>query len=187
MRAIYCALLHHPVKDRAGDTVTTAVTTLDVHDIARSARTYALRGYFVVSPIEAQHALIGRILEHWESGAGRRRMPERGQALAICRPLHSLEDVCGWVREQEGQTPELWATAARPPVGKTLVGFEDGRGRLALDGPPVVLLFGTGHGLADDLLRAADVLLSPIAGRDGYNHLSVRSAAAIVFDRLLGA
>ena len=51
---VYCALVHHPVKDRAGQTVTTAVTNLDVHDIARSARTFGLRRYYVVTPIEAQ-------------------------------------------------------------------------------------------------------------------------------------
>ncbi|MGW8301987.1 MAG: RNA methyltransferase [Desulfobacterales bacterium] len=29
-------------------------------------------------------------------------------------------------------------------------------------------------------------MLEPIAGKTDYNHLSVRSAAAIIFDRLLG-
>jgi len=29
-------------------------------------------------------------------------------------------------------------------------------------------------------------MLEPIAGTTGYNHLSVRSAAAIILDRLLG-
>ena len=87
MSPVYCALVHYPVRDRAGDTVTTAVTTLDVHDIARSGRTYGLRGYYVVTPIEAQHALTRRILEHWDSGAGRKRMPERHEALSICTSI----------------------------------------------------------------------------------------------------
>jgi hypothetical protein len=54
----------------------------------------------------------------------------------------------------------------------------------ALDGS--VTCWGyTGYGLADTVLEQADALLEPIRGRDGYNHLSVRSAAAILFDRLL--
>ena len=68
---VYCALVHHPVRDRAGQTVTTAVTNLDVHDIARSARTFGLRRYYVVTPIEAQHVLVQRIIDHWTHGAGR--------------------------------------------------------------------------------------------------------------------
>lgn len=44
MSPLYCALVHHPVRDRGGNAVTTAVTNLDVHDIARTARTYGLRG-----------------------------------------------------------------------------------------------------------------------------------------------
>jgi hypothetical protein len=48
-----------------------------------------------------------------------------------------------------------------------------------------LLLFGTGWGLADEVLEAADALLPPLAGPSGYNHLSVRAAAAIVLDRLL--
>jgi tRNA (guanine37-N1)-methyltransferase len=39
----------------------------------------------------------------------------------------------------------------------------------------------------DSVIESADVLLEPIHGVAGYNHLSVRAAAAIVFDRLFGA
>jgi hypothetical protein len=40
--------------------------------------------------------------------------------------------------------------------------------------------------LADGLLESADLLLEPIAAASDYNHLSVRAAAAIILDRLLG-
>jgi tRNA (guanine37-N1)-methyltransferase len=50
---------------------------------------------------------------------------------------------------------------------------------------PWLILFGTGHGLAAEVLERADVALPPI--RPGvYNHLSVRAAAAITLDRLFG-
>jgi hypothetical protein len=40
--------------------------------------------------------------------------------------------------------------------------------------------------LAEEFISKADYVLDPIAGTADYNHLSVRSAAAIIFDRLLG-
>ena len=51
----------------------------------------------------------------------------------------------------------------------------------------VLLLLGTAWGLAPEVLAMADGVLPPIRGVSGFNHLSVRSAAAILFDRLLGA
>ena len=38
-RRLAIALVHHPVLDKGGAIVTTALTNLDVHDLARSART----------------------------------------------------------------------------------------------------------------------------------------------------
>jgi hypothetical protein len=51
-------------------------------------------------------------------------------------------------------------------------------------GPPELLLLGTGWGLAAEVLERVDDVLEPIAGSGPYNHLSVRTAAAIVLDRL---
>jgi len=188
MSRVYCALLHHPVKDRAGETVSTAVTNLDVHDIARSARTFELRRYYVVTPIEAQHVLVRRIIDHWTLGAGRRRIPERHVALALCESLASLELAIADVERREGVRPQLVATAARLTLQRPLTGFAEARARIRSDPAPFLILFGTGHGLADSVLAQADLLLEPISGvgADPYNHLSVRAAAAIVLDRLLG-
>jgi hypothetical protein len=52
--------------------------------------------------------------------------------------------------------------------------------------PPVLLLFGTGWGLTEEVLAAADRRLEPIQGAGDFNHLSVRAACAITLDRLLG-
>ena len=185
-RGVYCALVHHPVKDRQGATVTTAVTNLDVHDIARSARTYGLRRYYVVTPIEAQHLLVRRIIEHWTTGAGRRRIPERHVALELCESTATLELASADVERRAGAPPRLVATAARPTVQRPLTGFADARAQLGAADRPWLIVFGTGHGLADSVLERADVLLAPIVGAGDYNHLSVRAAAAIVLDRLLG-
>jgi hypothetical protein len=185
---VYCALVHHPVKDRAGQTVTTAVTNLDVHDIARSARTFGLRRYYVVTPIEAQHVLVQRIIEHWTQGAGRKRIPERHVALSLCESVATLEQAVADVTRREGERPQLVATAARPTVQRPLTRFAEASELLRSGAAPYLIVFGTGHGLADSVLAQADLLVEPIAGtgEDGYNHLSVRAAAAIVLDRLLG-
>jgi hypothetical protein len=184
---VYCALLHHPVRDRAGETVTTAVTNLDVHDIARSARTYGVRGYYVVTPIAVQHVLVRRIMEHWTSGAGRRRIPERHLALERCLPIASLQAAIDDITTREGRAPRLIATAARPAQGRSPTGFDEVRRELAASSDPFLILFGTGYGLVDALLVQADILLAPIEPASDYNHLSVRAAAAIVLDRLRGA
>src|SRR5262245_26142241 len=89
----YVSLLHHPVFDKSGRTVTTAVTNLDIHDIARASRTFGLAGYFVVTPIEAQRALVGQIVGHWTEGSGREHNDKRTDALSLVRVVPSLDDV----------------------------------------------------------------------------------------------
>jgi hypothetical protein len=51
---------------------------------------------------------------------------------------------------------------------------------------PCVLVFGTAWGLSEALMETADYILVPVSGPEDYNHLSVRSAAAIILDRLMG-
>lgn len=186
MSPVYCALVHHPVRDRRGETVTTALTNLDVHDLSRSSRTYGLSGFYVISPIAAQQRIVQAILEHWDTGAGKDRVPERREALSLCAASHSVDAAAQAIEAREGIAPEWIGTAARPQQGKTLLSFEAARARIRDGGAPLLLLFGTGHGLAAELLGRVDALLAPIRPSSGYNHLSVRAAAAIIFDRLLG-
>ena len=84
-----------------------------------------------------------------------------------------------------GPGAEVWVTSARPLPGH--LGHAAARKRLLDPGGPVLLVLGTGWGLADEVTSTADVTLSPIESPrpDGYNHLSVRAAAAIFLDRLL--
>jgi len=51
---------------------------------------------------------------------------------------------------------------------------------------PYLILFGTGWGMTEELIGKADAVLPPILGENEYNHLSVRSATAIILDRLIG-
>ena len=185
MSPTYCALVHHPVLDRAGEEVTTSVTNLDVHDIARSARTYGLRGYFVVNPIEAQQPVVQKIIDHWSTGAGIKRFPERTEAIELVVICKSIDDAIAEIERREGQSPRLVATSARGGPDRSTYGQE--AGQLRGEARPTLLLFGTGHGLSPSILERCDAILAPIEGATGYNHLSVRAAAAITLDRLLGA
>ncbi len=182
MSPLYCALVHHPVLDRNGDEVTTSVTNLDVHDIARSARTYGLRGYFVVSPIEAQRPVVQRIIDHWSTGPGTKRFPERTEAIALVSVCRSVDEAIAAIEQREGQPPRLVATSAKG--GPERSSYPEEAARLRAESRPTLLLFGTGHGLSANVLDRADVFLAPIEGPTDFNHLSVRAAAAIVFDRL---
>ena len=184
MSAVYCALIHYPVVNRQGEEVTTSVTNLDVHDIARSARTYGLRGYFVVSPIEAQHPVVQRIVDHWCSGAGKNRFPERGEAIALVETCLCVDDAIAAIEAREGQTPRLVVTSAKSGPDRT--SYAEEAERLRTGSQPTLLLFGTGHGLSDRVLQRADVFLEPIVGPTDFNHLSVRAAVAITLDRLFG-
>jgi hypothetical protein len=183
MRRLAAALVHHPVLDRQGAIVTTAITNLDLHDIARSVHTYGLSDLFVVHPVAAQRELCERVREHWTHGSGARRIPDRTPAMRGITTVVTLDDA---VRAL-GDAVEVWTTSASPRVGA--VSHADARGRLASDGPPVLLVFGTGWGLAEEICARAQLHLAPILSLrpDGYNHLSVRAAAAILFDRLCGA
>ena len=103
-RRVYCALVHYPVKDREGASVSTSVTNLDVHDIARSSRTYQLSGYYLVTPITAQHAIIERILGHWEPGAaGAGRIPQRAEALRLITIARSIEEAIEDIQQRDGR------------------------------------------------------------------------------------
>jgi hypothetical protein len=172
------------VVDAQRAVVTTAVTNLDVHDLARSARTYGCSDYFVVHPIAAQRELVARICDHWTEGPGGRRIPDRADALGLVRIVDSLDAAFAALGGRD--RVETWATAARD-LGATLA-FRDARRRLeAAEGKPVLVLFGTGWGLAPTVVESADALLEPIVGtRGAYNHLSVRAACAVALDRLLG-
>ena len=183
MRSLAAVLVHHPVVDRRGDIVTTAITNLDLHDIARSAHTYGVEPFFVAHPVRAQRELARRIREHWITGTGARRIPDRRPAMEALTIVGSLDEALSQLGGRD--SVELWTTSARK--GHQTMEYSTARERLGEAGPQVVLLFGTGWGLAPELLAAADGQLAPILSPrpDGYNHLSVRAAAAITFDRLL--
>ncbi len=185
MKTCSIALVHHPVLDRQGQTITTAVTNVDLHDLARCAKTYGLDRVFVVHPVPAQRELVERIKAHWVEGSGARRIPTREVALAMLQCVPTLEDVYAELGGRDAI--DLYVTAARAESSVTL-GYAEARARMSERAKHALILFGTGWGLAGSVLDDADACLAPIRSeRSAYNHLSVRAACAIVLDRLFGA
>lgn len=183
MKDVSIALVHYPVIDRQGDVITTAITSIDLHDLARSARTYGVRHVFVVHPIAAQRELAERVKAHWVQGSGAKRIPTREPALSLLRIVPALEDAYAELGGRDAV--DVFVTAARTE-GKTSLGFHEARARMEA-GKPSLIVFGTGWGLSKEALDSADARLAPIDGvGSAYNHLSVRAACAIVLDRLLG-
>jgi hypothetical protein len=184
----FLALVHHPVYDRTGKVVTTAVTNLDIHDIARSARTYGLGGYVLITPVELQRDLVRRIVAAWKTPEGQAEHPSRADALGRVAVASSIEEARGWVAKETGQAPDMTVTAARlrPDLAAKTVGYADWAEIAAGRGTPQLVLFGTGWGLTEEVLTAADRILLPIQGKSDYNHLSVRAAVAVILDRLFG-
>lgn len=174
------ALVHHPVVDRRGDEITSTVDHFDVMDGSRLSLTYPLRRLYVVNPVPAQRALVERLIRHGTQAAGRDEA--RGE-FSKTAWAPDLDAVIAEHEQELGTRPTVVATSARPSARD--VGFVAVRERLRA-GEPMLLLVGKAWGLAPRLLDAADVRLEPIDGGTGFNHLSVRSAMAILIDRLLG-
>ena len=179
------ALLHYPVYDKNRRVVATAVTNLDIHDIARLAKTFGLFRYFVVTPIEEQRILAERILNHWQEGWGASYNPTRRAAFDLLRVAPDLDSVLKDLENTYQRPAKIVVTGAR--TGRDNIILSCGLRQLLHDREqPFLLLFGTGWGLTEELFDRADFILEPIKGSGDYNHLSVRTAAAIILDRLLG-
>lgn len=180
---LFVALVHYPVYNRKREVVATAITNLDVHDLARATRTYGGEAYFIVNPLERQRWLLNRIVNHWQFGYGAQTHPNRRDALSIVIPVGSVDEALKEARRICGHMPTTVGTTAR--IWPKAIGFSELRSRMSRGGA-YMILFGTGWGLTDEILHGCDVVLDPIRGVTDYNHLSVRSAAAIILDRLLG-
>jgi len=180
----YLLLVHHPIINKRGDIVTTSVTNLDIHDIARSARTFGFNGYFIITPVKKQHELIKSILDHWNTDTANQYNPDRQSALSFIQVADSIEAAQEKIEAMHKEKAFKVVTGAN---------FKEYNGKekelvegLKIDNRPMMLIFGTGWGLHASVTESADFKLEPIFGSsdDGYNHLSVRSAVAIYCDRI---
>lgn len=182
--ALYAALLHYPVLNKKGGIIGTSITNLDLHDLSRTSATYGIKKLFMITPFNEQNKLLERIVEHWTKGEGGKKNPLRARALNIVQVVNTFEEAITEIERSENNKPLIISTAARNIEGNTT--FKKLRNRISGISTPVLLVFGTGWGIADEILNQSDIILEPIYGQKEYNHLSVRCASAIIMDRLFG-
>ncbi len=176
------ALVHYPVCNKNRETIGSAVTNLDIHDIARAAKTFGLGRFYIVTPYHDQQQLVREIVDHWLTGPGGLYNPDRREALSLVRVVDDIDALLAEVAGK-GQKPALLATCAREH--ELSWSYSTVRKGLA-QGRDFLIFFGTGWGLTSEVLTMMDAMLPPVRGSGEYNHLSVRSAVAIVLDRMLG-
>lgn len=180
---VFIALLHHPVYNKDGEIITTTVTNYDLHDISRAARTYGINKYYVVNQLKSQQALVQRMRDYWTSGFGAQYNKTRHQAFKVMDITDDLDQTIKDIEKRTDQKPTIVTTSAKK--SEDTISFIDLKDKINSNNDPYLVVFGTGWGLTKEIIDKSDYLLEPITGNTGYNHLSVRSAASIIMDRLL--
>ncbi len=171
---MYVALAHWPCLDKNGDEVATAITNLDIHDLARLCLTYGVDTLYIVHPYQSQRDFARKIMDHWLNGFGGEYNPIRKRAFEIVKLVPDIETV----KKETGAFM----------VGTTAKKLESAMSwqKVKEQEQDVCLVFGTGWGLKAEALDSLDAVAEPIEGRGEWNHLSVRSAVSIAIDRVLG-
>jgi len=179
----YVVLLHEGMLNKSGEVVTTSLTLIDIHDMARSGRTYGIKGLFIAHPSPTLHNLADVLHEHWSEGFGSTYNPDRKEAISIVRVVSTLDEALKQIKKNEGKPPRLVATSARHD-SKKRISFSELKEEMEHGATPILLMLGTGWGMSPVLLDKVELILEPVLGPGDYNHLSVRSACAIMLDRL---
>jgi hypothetical protein len=180
---LYIALLHYPVLNKESQVVTTSIANMDLHDIARASQTYGVRGFYVVNPMPAQRELAAEIMNHWQTGYGAFFNKSRKDAFGLVRLKTSLKETNEEIKAEAGYTARTIVTGAN--LKNKLLTFAELKKLIRNDNLPYLLIFGTGSGVTEEIINNADHCLEPIKGTGDYNHLAVRSAVAIILDRIM--
>lgn len=181
---IYVGLVHYPVYNKNNEVVATSVTNFDIHDISRTCRTYDINKYFIITNVDAQKELTNRIINYWTEGDGIDFNKNRKEAFENTEMEDSVQTAIETIKKIEGKPPKIITTSAK--IFHNSVSYEELGKEMIDDNAPYLILFGTGWGLTDEIMKMSYKILEPIRGKTKYNHLSVRSAVSIILDRLLG-
>lgn len=181
MASIHIALIHHPVLNKAGEQICSSLTNLDIHDIARLALFYGVANYWIVHPQPEQQKLLTTILDFWTTSKDLPYNPSRSEALGLIKHTHNFDSLIDNITTQEATRPTIITTTARTMPNQ--ISFHDLKA-LHQSPRPLLLVFGTAYGLDDKIHTRADHILAPLTGAGDYNHLSVRSAVAVILDRV---
>ncbi|WP_239559132.1 RNA methyltransferase [Sporohalobacter salinus] len=166
------------------EVITTTVTNFDLHDIARVSRTYNLSKYYIVNHLESQQDFVKKMQDYWSSDFGAEYNSDRQEAFKVVEVKPDLKAVLNEIESKTGKQPVIIATDARKY--DNTISYKKLRNNIAKQQRPYLILLGTGWGLTQEIIEDADYILEPIYGNGDYNHLSVRSAASIILDRLVG-
>jgi len=178
MKNISVALVHYPVYNKKKEIVASSITNLDIHDIARCARTYGLKKYYVIHPQLSQREFASDMISFWKEGYGKEYNEDRRIAVEIVEIVKDLKEI----ESKFGKHKLIVTTAQERNEGIDIHSLAQ-----EISSNPeenYLLLFGTGWGMSEEIFQLADYTLKPLTGAGDYNHLSVRSAAAIIIDRL---
>jgi tRNA (guanine37-N1)-methyltransferase len=182
----YVVLMHGDVlvgpERRPG---TTSVTSIDIHDIARSSATYGVKQFFIVTPLVDQQRIVTTLLDFWQKGAGIAYNAVRHKAVNQVQVVATIDEVIARIEALEGAKPSLVGTSARCAPHADPISYYD-QDVAWQDQKPLLFVFGTGQGLTDELMARCRYILPPVVGFSKFNHLSVRSAVAIILDRWMG-
>ncbi len=181
MDNLYLALIHHPVSNKKGVTIASALTTIDMHDIARAAMTFGVRGFYVVTPLMDQQVLAHEVIDHWVSGIGGVLNPFRKRALELIRVVSSFEDALSEIKAERGERVVTVATSAVKYDNTVTAGQFAGK---LNNSDSHLIAFGTAWGMSQEFMNSCDYIMEPVCGFTDYNHLSVRSAVSIILDRI---
>ncbi len=184
LNKIYVAVLHYPIIGKDERIVTTAVVNMDVHDIARTCRTYMIKRYYVVNNLPVQKQIVTRVLNFWGSDFGKQYNASRYEALELVKIVSYYEDLIEGIKKEENCEPIKVFTSAKKRAN--MISYDEMKGMILREERPILFLFGTGQGMPKEILETCDVSLEPIREESDYNHLSVRSAVAITLDRVIG-
>ncbi|MFA5478625.1 MAG: RNA methyltransferase [Candidatus Muiribacteriota bacterium] len=180
MNNVNIVLLHNNIVNKYGNIVETSITNIDVHDIARTCRTYGVSEYSIITRLSSQKKLLADMLSYWIDGDGGNINPDRKTALSIVNHYDDLSEL-----EKKYADFKYIVTDARfYDNSKSYIEMK----KIIEDNPQTqfFVLFGTGWGIDPILREKSHYVLNPIEGKTDYNHLSVRAAAAIIIDRLFG-
>ncbi len=182
----YCALLHNDVVLKDGSVGQSTITSIDIHDIARSSKTYGIKEYFLVTRLAAQSQLAENFLDFWKDDEAACLNRSRAEVLAFVTVKKEIEDCIEHIKKIEGMSPILVVTSSRREIPhEHMITFHD-QGKLWREKRPILFIFGTSHGISPEVMNSCDFRLIPLEGLEEFNFLSVRSAVGIVLDRWLG-
>lgn len=178
----YITLLHYPVLNKNEEIIVTSVVVHDIHDISRAARTFGVKKFFVVQTFKGERQIVQRIEHFWQT-SGKEYNLNRLEAISVLSLKEKFKDVLDEIVQDTGKMPIVVGTSAQR-TGMHEISFKEVAVFLKRD-EPVLVLFGTGWGIAYKEIGVVDYFLPPIEGIGAFNHLSVRSAASIVLDRIV--